>query len=69
VKKHFEPPDLFAIGLVLLFISAVGWAITGGPQISVMPFMSYIQPDLVMPVFALGVICVAGAIVGMMRGD
>jgi hypothetical protein len=69
VKKDFDPSDLFAVGLVLLFISAVGWAITGGPKISLMPFSSYMQLDLVSPVFALGVICVAGAIVGMMRGD
>lgn len=69
MKKDFDPSDLFAVGLVLLFISAVGWAITGGPKISLMPFSSYMQLDLVSPVFALGVICVAGAIVGMMRGD
>jgi hypothetical protein len=69
VKKDFEPSTQFAVGLVLLFLSAVGWAITGGPKVSVMPFSSYVQLDLVLPVFALGVICVTSAIVGILRGD
>jgi hypothetical protein len=69
VKKDFEPSTLFAVGLVLLFLSAVGWAITGGPKVSVMPFSSYVQLDLVLPVFALGAICLTSAIVGILRGD
>jgi exonuclease I len=64
VTDRFSPPNLVAIGLVLVFVSAIGWAITGGPCICVLPFGWHPQPtDLVLPLgLAAGLICIIGGI-------
>ena len=64
MTDRFTPANLVAIGLVLVFVSAIGWAITGGPSISLLPFGWRPQPtDLILPLgFAAGLICIVGGI-------
>ena len=64
MTDRFAPANLIAIGLLLIFVSAVAWAITGGPSVNWLPFGWQPQPtDLILPLgIAAGIVCIAGGI-------
>ena len=71
VPKGDAAGKLVAIGLVLLFASAVGWSVLGGPRMDVLPFGWRPQPtDLVGLLLPLaGLVCLASGIAMLFRTD
>ena len=71
VPKGEAAGKLVAIGLVLLFVSAVGWSVLGGPRMDVLPFGWRPQPTdllgLLLP--AAGLVCLASGVAMLFRTD
>jgi hypothetical protein len=61
--------NLVAIGLVLLFVAAIVWAVTGGPNVDMLPFVVGLPLDLGLLIAAAGLVCLAGGVVMLLRAD